>query len=144
MLVMTATAGARRRNEPSLSSASATRNGPCPRRALVPSAWRRPPTTMVGSRPPRASTAATIEVVVVLAGAAPPAPAVLTRHQRGQQGGAGDPGPPPRGRGMHPGVVGGARRQIPPPLPPSPVGRGVPENHAPAEPDDAARPLPRF
>ena len=66
MLVITATAGASRRNEPSLSSASATRNWPWPSRALVPSACSRPPTTIVGSSPPRASTAATIEVVVVL------------------------------------------------------------------------------
>ncbi|OGF25032.1 MAG: hypothetical protein A2V63_09870 [Candidatus Eisenbacteria bacterium RBG_19FT_COMBO_70_11] len=36
-------------------------------------AWSRPPTTIVGSRPPRASTAAIIEVVVVLPCAPPTA-----------------------------------------------------------------------
>ena len=66
MFVITETAGLSRRNEPSLSSASATRNWPCPRRALDPIAWSLPPTTIVGSSPPRASTAAIIEVVVVL------------------------------------------------------------------------------
>ena len=66
MFVMTVTAGASRRNEPSLSSASATRKRPCPSCALAPSVLRRPPTTMVGSSPPRCSTAATMLVVVVL------------------------------------------------------------------------------
>src|SRR5207249_4799103 len=50
MLVTTAMMGERRRKVPSLSSASATRNSPCPRRALVPSARTVPPTTTVGSR----------------------------------------------------------------------------------------------
>ena len=54
------------RNEPSDSSASATRNSPLPSRALVPSPWTRPPTTTVGSSPAAPSTAATMEVVVVL------------------------------------------------------------------------------
>ena len=54
------------RNDPSDSSASATRNSPWPSRALVPSPCTRPPTTTVGSKPPAPSTAATIEVVVVL------------------------------------------------------------------------------
>ena len=39
------------------SSASATRNWPWPRRAFVPSACTRPPTTIVGSSPPASSTA---------------------------------------------------------------------------------------
>src|SRR6185436_17191589 len=54
------------RKLPSDSSASATRNSPCPRRALAPRPCTRPPTTTVGSRPPASSTAATMEVVVVL------------------------------------------------------------------------------
>ena len=54
------------RKEPSDSSASATRNSPCPSRALAPRPWTRPPTTTVGSSPAAPSTAATMEVVVVL------------------------------------------------------------------------------
>src|SRR5437016_6171693 len=50
MLVTTAMIGDRRRKVPSLSSASATRNSPWPRRALVPSVRSLPPTTTVGSR----------------------------------------------------------------------------------------------
>src|SRR5581483_6141793 len=65
MFVTTATIGERRRNVPSLSSASATRNSPCPRRAFVPSVRSFPPTTTVGSRPASRSTAATRDVVVV-------------------------------------------------------------------------------
>ena len=66
MVVTTAMVGESLRNEPSDSSASATRNSPWPRRAFSPRPWIRPPTTTVGSRPPAASTAATMEVVVVL------------------------------------------------------------------------------
>ena len=65
MFVTTVTAGASRRNEPSLSSASATRKRPCPSLAFEPSVRSRPPTTIVGSSPPRWSTAATMLVVVV-------------------------------------------------------------------------------
>ena len=66
MVVTTAMVGASLRNEPSDSSASATRNSPWPSRALEPRWLTRPPTTIVGSRRPSASTAPTIEVVVVL------------------------------------------------------------------------------
>src|SRR5512141_278019 len=65
MLVTTATVGESFRNEPSLSSASATRNSPCPSFALDPRLFSFPPTTAVGSQPAVASTVATIEVVVV-------------------------------------------------------------------------------
>ncbi len=65
MVVTTAMVGLSFRNEPSLSSASATRKSPRPSLALVPRAFRRPPMTMVGSSPPRARTVATMEVVVV-------------------------------------------------------------------------------
>ena len=66
MLVTTAMMGESIRNEPSLSSASATRYSPWPRRALLPSARSLPPTTTVGSRPASRSTVATSDVVVVL------------------------------------------------------------------------------
>ena len=62
----TAIVGVSCRNEPSDSSASATRNSPWPSRALEPRAVTRPPTTTVGSKPASASTAPTIDVVVVL------------------------------------------------------------------------------
>ncbi len=65
MVVTTAIVGDSLRNDPSLSSASATRKSPWPSLALVPRAFRRPPMTMVGSSPPRARTLATMEVVVV-------------------------------------------------------------------------------
>ncbi len=76
MLVTTAIVGVSRRNEPSLSSASATRRSPAPRRALEPSAAIFPPTTTVGSRPAARSTVATSEVVVVL----PCEPAMATPY----------------------------------------------------------------
>src|SRR5215468_7056179 len=69
MLVTTATTGARRRNEPSLSSASATSRSPAPSRVVegaVSGAKTRPPITAVGSSPADESTWATSEVVVVL------------------------------------------------------------------------------
>src|SRR5512134_1903099 len=65
MLVTTATVGDSFRNEPSLSSASATRNSPWPSFALDPRLFSFPPTTAVGPQPAVASTVATIEVVVV-------------------------------------------------------------------------------
>src|SRR5512140_130924 len=65
MLVTTATVGESFRNEPSLSSASATRNSPWPSFAFDPRLFSFPPTTAVGSQPAVASTVATIEVVVV-------------------------------------------------------------------------------
>ena len=71
-----ATVGASRRKDPSLSSASATRYSPRPRRALLPRLFTRPPTIVVGSRPPSDSTAATSEVVVVF----PCAPATATPY----------------------------------------------------------------
>src|SRR5512139_1913042 len=66
MFVTTATVGESFRNEPSLSSASATRNSPCPSFALEPRLFSLPPTTAVGSHPAVASTVATMDVVVVL------------------------------------------------------------------------------
>ncbi len=66
MFVTTATMGDRSRNVPSLSSASATRISPWPRRALLPSVRSLPPTTMVGSRPASRSTDPSSDVVVVL------------------------------------------------------------------------------
>ncbi len=66
MLVTTASVGESLRNERSDSSASATRYSPLPSRAPEPRTPTRPPTTTVGSSPPRSSTSATIEVVVVL------------------------------------------------------------------------------
>ena len=62
----TAIVGASFKNEPSDSSASATRNSPPPRRAFEPRFDRRPPTATVGSKRPSASTAPIIDVVVVL------------------------------------------------------------------------------
>src|SRR5882762_313545 len=58
-------AGERRRNDPSLSSASTTISRPLPSFALDPSAFSFPPTTAVGSRPAWATTVAIREVVVV-------------------------------------------------------------------------------
>ena len=66
MLVMTATIGIRWRNEPSDSSASATRISPSPSRALEPNARALPPMIAVGSRPASARITAIIVVVVVL------------------------------------------------------------------------------
>src|SRR2546425_990106 len=66
MLVTTAMVGVRRRNEPSLSSASATSRSPRPSLALLSITPRRPPMMIVGSSPAPARTCATIEVVVVL------------------------------------------------------------------------------
>ena len=76
MLVTTAIVGVSRRNEPSLSSASATSRSPAPSRALEPSAAILPPTTTVGSSPAARSTVATSEVVVVL----PCEPAIATPY----------------------------------------------------------------
>ena len=66
MVVTTAMVGVNFKNDPSDSSASATRNSPWPSRAFESSAVTRPPTTIVGSSRPSASTAPTIDVVVVL------------------------------------------------------------------------------
>ena len=66
MLVTTTIVGPSNRKVPSLSSASATRNRPCPSRALLSSACRRPPMTIVGSKWAWASTVAISDVVVVL------------------------------------------------------------------------------
>ncbi len=76
MLVIAAIVGVRRRNEPSLSSASATSMSPAPSRAFEPSAAMRPPTTTVGSKPAARSTVATSDVVVVL----PCEPAIATPY----------------------------------------------------------------
>ena len=56
MFVTTATVGESFRKVPSLSSASATRNSPCPSFALEPRLFSFPPTTAVGSQPAVAST----------------------------------------------------------------------------------------
>src|SRR5512134_145792 len=66
MLVTTAMVGDNLRNEPSDSSASATRNLPWPSLALLPRVLSLPPMTMVGSMLPWVSTVETMEVVVVL------------------------------------------------------------------------------
>src|SRR3990172_2555016 len=76
MFVTTAMVGDSLRKLPSLSSASATRNSPCPSLAFVPRLFSLPPMTTVGSMLPAASTVATIEVVVVL----PCAPAMATPY----------------------------------------------------------------
>ncbi len=76
MFVMTPMVGVSLRNEPSLSSASATNRSPSPRRAFEPSALTLPPTTTVGSSPAARSTVATSEVVVVL----PCEPAMRTQY----------------------------------------------------------------
>ena len=65
IFVTTAMVGESLRNEPSLSSASATRKSPCPNLALLPVALSFPPITTVGSRPLLAITVAINEVVVV-------------------------------------------------------------------------------
>ena len=77
MLVTTAMVGVSLRKLPSLSSASATKRSPSPRRALVPSALTLPPTTTVGSSPAARRTVATIEVVVVL----PCEPAIVIAYR---------------------------------------------------------------
>jgi len=64
--VTTAIMGCRCINDASLSSASATRYFPAPRRALLPALISCPPITKVGSSPPSASTLAMRLVVVVL------------------------------------------------------------------------------
>ena len=66
MFVTTATVGNRWRNEPSDSSASATRISPLPRRAFEPKARALPPITTVGSSAASARITAIIVVVVVL------------------------------------------------------------------------------
>ena len=74
MFVTTAIVGVSLRNDPSLSSASATKRSPSPCRAFVPSALTLPPTTTVGSSPAARRTVATSEVVVVF----PCEPAIVT------------------------------------------------------------------
>ncbi len=76
MFVTTATVGDSFRNEPSLSSASATRNSPCPSLALLPMPFNLPPITTVGSSLPSPRTLATRDVVVVF----PCAPATNTPY----------------------------------------------------------------
>lgn len=66
MLVTTATSGRYSSSEPSLSSASATKQSPLPWCALVPASPRSPPTAKDGSNPLRCNATMTIEVVVVL------------------------------------------------------------------------------
>ena len=76
MFVTTAMVGDIFRNDPSLSSASATIKSPCPRRALEPMLFNFPPITTVGSRPPFSRTEAIIDVVDVF----PCAPATATLY----------------------------------------------------------------
>ena len=64
--MITASDGLSLRKDPSLSSASATMTSPSPILALLPILASFPPITMVGSKPPVASTVAIMEVVVVL------------------------------------------------------------------------------
>ena len=67
MFVTTSNTGASFKNEPSDSSASATRKSPSPNLALEPPRQSTlPPITIVGSRPASANSQPTIEVVVVL------------------------------------------------------------------------------
>ena len=66
MLVTTAVAGVRCRNDASLSSASAIRCGPLPWRALPPSSVTTPPITNVGSKPATSKMLANMLAVVVL------------------------------------------------------------------------------
>ena len=90
MLVTTAMIGERRRNVPSLSSASATRNSPCPSRAFVPSARSLPPTTTVGSSPASRRTVPEQRRGRGLAVRAGDRDAVLHAHQLGEHLGARD------------------------------------------------------
>src|SRR5258708_4035176 len=85
---MTAMVGLKRRNDPSLSSASTTISRPLPSLAFEPSALSFPPTTAVGSSPAFASTVAIIEVVVVL----PVRPRDGVTGVRAEVGHAGPPG----------------------------------------------------
>ncbi len=66
MLVTTATLGVYSSSEPSLSSASATKQSPLPWWALVPASPISPPTANDGSRPQCCSATINIDVVVVL------------------------------------------------------------------------------
>src|SRR3990172_8562621 len=102
MLVTTATVGESFRNDPSLSSASATRKSPDPSLALEPRLLSFPPTTAVGSHP---------------APVPPPrgAPSPLSRRRR-------RPRDPPG-----PGFGGGAGAFAPPP----PPGGGAPPGRSP-------------
>ena len=66
MLVTTATSGVYSSSEPSLSSASATKQSPLPWWALVPASPRSPPTANDGSNPQCCNATMSIDVVVVL------------------------------------------------------------------------------
>ena len=66
MLVTTATSGVYSSSEPSLSSASATKQSPLPWWALVPASPRSPPTANDGSNPLCCNATMSIDVVVVL------------------------------------------------------------------------------
>ena len=66
MLVTTATSGVYSSSEPSLSSASATKQSPLPWWALVPASPSSPPTANDGSSPQCCSATISIDVVVVL------------------------------------------------------------------------------
>ena len=79
MFVTTATSGVYSSSEPSLSSASATKQSPLPWWALVPASPRSPPTANDGSKPHCCNATMSMEVVVVL-------PCVPVDHRRGVLG----------------------------------------------------------
>lgn len=66
MLVTTTMSGLYWTSDPSLSSASATKNAPLPWWALVPASPRSPPTAKDGSNPACCSATMSMDVVVVL------------------------------------------------------------------------------
>ena len=66
MFVTTATFGVYSSSDPSLSSASATKQSPLPWWALVPASPRSPPTAKDGSNPLCCNATMSIDVVVVL------------------------------------------------------------------------------
>ena len=110
MLVTTATIGNRWRNEPSDSSASATRISPWPRRAFEPNARALPPMIAVGSSPASREDHRDHRRGRGLAVAARHRDAVLDAHQLAQHLGARDDRDVARAGGRDLRVVGGARR----------------------------------
>ncbi len=84
MLVTTATSGLYSSSEPSLSSASATKQSPLPWWALVPASPRSPPTAKDGSKPQCCRATISIEVVVVFPWVPVTISVVCAGHQLGQ------------------------------------------------------------
>ena len=84
MLVTTAMSGLYSSSEPSLSSASATKQSPLPWWALVPASPRSPPTANDGSNPQCCRATISIEVVVVLPWVPVTISVVWPGHQLGQ------------------------------------------------------------